>query len=702
MVWGLAQALPPLREELRLYEAAPKVDGSPSWTIQDPVKNAFVSIGWMEFELLLRWHLAESNAIIKRTNEETPLAVTAQEFEEFRKFLSARQLLAEHSFDHTNQLMEFYQKSRNSRTELILKNYLFFRIPLWHPQRWLAATLPWVNWIFERWVVYALILTGMAALYLTVQQLDVFAASFVDTLSPQGIAGYLAALFVTKSLHELAHAYTATRFGVRVAHMGVAFLVLWPVLYTDTGESWRIKNNIHRLSIASAGVVVELALAIMALFAWNWVQPGAFRDGLFFLSTTAWVLSLAINASPFMRFDGYFILSDFLDMPNLHERSAAMARMWIRNFLLGWNEPSPEDASPTRRRFLIAFSCATWLYRFTLFIAIAIAVYLFFFKVLGIFLFAVEIWWFILRPMMKEVGVWHERRVEIKRRNRVIALLIFGFLMTLGIYPWDRHINASAWSHSARAMVLYSPLPARIDNMPVRMGATEKGAPLFLLGNPDSDMRAAQAVVTQKALEKQLIGLMGVPDGEARRASLQRLWKVSRAQQNAEVNQTKRLRILSAMKGLVADIDPKLSPGVWVNPNQPLAVVFDPDHWMADAYVSQEERSRIALDNKVLFYGRINPLSPTTGRIVEIDTNRTVSLPNALMSSKYGGDIAVEADESGLTPKETLYRVRIALDTPPDQLQVSRGNVVIEAESHSIFVKIFKSLAVVVVRESSF
>lgn len=122
--------------------------------------------------------------------------------------------------------------------------------------------------------------------------------------------------------------------------------MLWPMLYTDTSESWRLRSPRHRLAISSAGISVEMALAGLSTLAWALLSDGPLRQAMLYLATTGWVLSLALNASPFMRFDGYFIASDLLDFPNLHERSGAIARAWLRRKLLGWKEPDPEPVTP--------------------------------------------------------------------------------------------------------------------------------------------------------------------------------------------------------------------------------------------------------------------------------------------------------------------------------------------------------------------
>ena len=137
----------------------------------------------------------------------------------------------------------------------------------------------------------------------------------------------------------------------------------------------------------------------------------------FLLATTTWVSTVLINASPFMRFDGYFLLSDFLQMPNLHARAFALARWDLRERLFALGEPAPEHF-PAARRGLILFAWATWIYRLVLFLGIAALVYHFFIKALGIFLFLVEIVWFIARPLWSEIGAWRQRGAAIGGSRR--------------------------------------------------------------------------------------------------------------------------------------------------------------------------------------------------------------------------------------------------------------------------------------------
>jgi len=462
----LSPRLPPLREDLRLHEAAPAKDGSPAWLIQDPVTNRFYRIGWLEFECLLRWPGAPAE-IAADIAASTPLAADQEQVEDFARFLERHHLLRL-TPARVKRLAAEASRPGWKHWRWWLHHYLFIRIPLvrperWLAERWLAAALPVVRPLFSTAGLTVIVLASLLGIILVARQWDSFTHGVIDSLTLAGLSGFLLALAISKTLHELGHALVATHYGVRVAHMGVALVVLWPMLYTDTSESWKLRSNRQRLAVSAAGISVELALAGLSTLAWALLDDGPLRQATLYLASTGWLLSLALNASPFMRFDGYFIVSDLLDFPNLHERSGAIARVWLRRTLLGLTDPDPEPLSARQRHALIAFALVTWVYRLVVFLGIAVAVYLFFFKVLGLFLFAVELVWFIFRPLWLEISVWRSRWGEVRANRRCwMRLLGFGGLALVTI-PWAFDISAPGLAHPLRQQTVFSPFPARVS-----------------------------------------------------------------------------------------------------------------------------------------------------------------------------------------------------------------------------------------------
>src|SRR6185295_12411710 len=155
-------------------------------------------------------------------------------------------------------------------------------------------------------LLYVMMVLGVFALYQVGTRWDDFTHSFPSLLTLQGLAYYFVVFTGAKLIHELGHAYMAKRFGVPVPTLGVAFLVFWPVLYTDTTLSWHL-NSKQRLRISFAGIWVETYVIILAALIWCATNNTVLQTICFITITVNWVASLLINASPFMRFDGYFI-----------------------------------------------------------------------------------------------------------------------------------------------------------------------------------------------------------------------------------------------------------------------------------------------------------------------------------------------------------------------------------------------------------
>jgi putative peptide zinc metalloprotease protein len=695
-------ALPRLREDLRLDNASANRDGSPSWMILDPARNRFYRIGWLEFELLARWDARDGQALLSRVRTETPLNPDASDLAALVLFLEHHQLLHAASARDTARLAGQHRLSDPGVWHHLLHGYLFFRIPLVRPQRFLETTLPYVSFLLRPTAVALIALAGVLGMVLAARQWDAFTTTLGASLTPSGLIGYLAALAVAKSVHELAHAYVATRYGVRVAHMGVAFVVLWPMLYTDTAESWKLSDPRQRLAIAGAGVGAEFALAALATLGWSIVPEGGLRDALFFIATTSWIISVGINASPFMRFDGYFLLADALDLPNLHERASALARAFLRRRLLGWNEPDPEFFPGRLRAFLIVFALVTWLVRLGVFVAIALAVYFLFFKLAGIVLLAVELWWFVARPVLAEMQVWHTRRAETTRRAKLGWFLFVVTMLVLLAVPWRHLIDGPAWARAASQHILYSPLPGRLLAAPPAEGSVAADAPLFLIDSPDLRSREGRARIAAETLASLLARLPGLPEEQQRRAVIAEQYARELAEATAQMAELERLEVRSPISGVLLDVDSALAEGTWVRPTQPLGIVIDPAAWVADVYVGERDLDRIRVGNRGRFFPRGDELAPIPGTVEEIDTTRTASIPTPALAVAHGGPIATGADTERLSPKAALYRVRLKLDRPPARASAMLGSGVIDGEPRSFLGEAMRYAAAILIRESGF
>lgn len=690
--------LSPLREDLRILEAAPETDGAPAWVIQDPVINRFYRIGWLEFECLLRWgnSAAALAADIART---TPLQAGPEQVMALSDFLGQHQLLRPGTAE-TDRLAARSAGSPWRQWRWWLHHYLFFRIPLVRPQNFLVKVSHHLQGLFRPATLWLLLLLSGLGMALVIRQWDVFSQAVVESISPQGLLGFAGALILAKTLHEFGHALVATHFGVRVAHMGVAFVVMWPMLYTDTSESWKLRSHHQRLAVSAAGILTELGLAALATLGWALSDSGWLHTACLYLATTSWVLSLALNASPFMRFDGYFILSDLLDFPNLHERSSALARTALRRTLLGFDEPWPEAFSDRRRRLLIVFAWMTWGYRLLVFLGIAVAVYLFFFKILGIFLFAVELAWFVVLPIFRELKVWWTRRKEVPVTRRHLMVIVICSALLLLAVPWKTGVRGPGVARAARQMIVYPPYPSVVGTIRTS-GRVEAGDLLAQLDAPDLRYQSLRNQARVQGLSAQLTGLQGQERGlDQASATVQRL-----GEQLAEVQATGeelgRLQLKAEFAGMWLDVNPQKQPGTWVNTREPLGIVVDPQHWLVDAYVGQDDIERLAPGAGAVFY-LDQSLEALRGTVVEIDTTHAARISYPMLATRHGGPIAIAAQSQELIPEDPRFRIRIELESAPTSLRETRGEVLIDGRRRSPLGEALRNLLAIVIRESGF
>lgn len=698
--------LSPIREDLRLYPGPRHLDGSPSWRILDPVRNAFFEIGWLEFELLARWRNHRSaEELVAQVARETSLAPTLDEARELIEFLTKNQLLVPASTAVRDELRRRLRASKRSWHEYLLHHYLFFRLPLFQPDAFLARTVGLVEPLFSRGFALLVLAVFGLDLYLLSRDWHSFSESFLRVFTAQGIVHYAIALTFAKVVHELGHAYAARRYGVRVPNMGIAFMVLWPFLYTDTGETWKLADRRKQLVIASAGVAAELALATFATLLWALSPEGAAKNVLFVLASSTWLMTLAINASPFMRFDGYFILSDALDFPNLHERGFACARWWLRRVFFGLEETLPEPAlSPRSRGWLIAFAFMTWIYRLVVFLGIALLIYHLFFKLLGVVLMAVEILWFIVRPIWFEVAYLWSRRKLIRLAWRPALSVIGVLLVGVWLMPVAREVSAPALIHAAQEQSVYAPFPGQVREVAVAPNqAVRKGDVLVRLEAKDLRVRSEQADVAVASARAELARMPASLQQQERQQVLEQRLAEALASRKAVDEEFASQQLTAANDGIVRELPRDLVLGRWVNPAQLLMRVVSEETPLIEAFVSEHQVSPLAAGQSVRFYPELPGMPVVRGKLVAVDRTPLKEVSRPLLASLHGGEILVSPkSRAPLLAQEAVYRVTIRPEEvlPKPTTMVVRGTVRIETDLRFVAENlVFRALSLVL-RES--
>jgi putative peptide zinc metalloprotease protein len=697
--------LPDLREEIALHPGPTALDGSPSWTLHDPARNQFYRLGWREFEMLSRWDSGSPANLIARLRRETTLDVEPEDVEEMAKFLSLHSLLASRSAEGTRLLLAKAARYRQHWAMWLLKNYLFLRVPLFRPDRWLDRVYPRLAWLFSPAFRNTVIGLALLALYLVARRWDAFVDTFTYLFSIEGAVYFAIALSAMKVVHEMGHALTAKRYGCRVPSMGIALLVLWPVLYTDVTETWKLVSRRERLAVGLAGVVAELGFAVFATLAWSFLPDGPVRGAAFILATSSWISTLLLNLSPFMRFDGYFVLSDWLEMPNLHGRAFAIARWWLREQLFGLGDPPPEELPAGRRRFLIVFSFATWLYRVSVFLGIAVLVYHFAIKAVGIAMGAVEVGYFLIRPVWMEMQALWKLRDRLRFNIRTLATLagLAGIVLLLAV-PWRSSIEAPALLRSAALEAVFAPADGgKVSAVRVTDGdLVAKGMPLVSLASPDLAYNLAQARSDVTLIEWQL-GIQSVaPTLLAKSLVAAHEYEAALATYRGLAAQVAKLEVKAPIAGKIVDLSEELRPGTWVAANERLLAIIQPDRAQIEAYVSEADLARIGVGTRAQFHPEAGWGAPSGAHVVRIERANARVLAEPYLASRFGGSVPVREMKGGeLVPESAVYRVMLEPDGMHEApARVLRGHVVLSGAPESLAARAWRRVVAVAIRES--
>ncbi|WP_085727540.1 HlyD family efflux transporter periplasmic adaptor subunit [Pseudomonas sp. R37(2017)] len=697
-------SLPGLRADLQLSPAAPALDGAPCWTLADPVQGRYFKLGSTAMRLLRHWSLGEPEQVLRAANREPGLALDGTDLEQLLAFLRSHDLIT--ALDPRQRASYCFKAAaqRQSLWQVLLHQYLFFRIPLWRPEGFLNRAWPWLERFGPRALRYGLPTVLGLGVFLVSRDWQRFIATFPHLFSLGGALAFGVALFFAKLCHELGHAFMAKRAGCRVQSMGVAFMVLLPMFYTDVSDAWRVNDRKARLLIGAGGVLAELLLACLALLAWSLLPDGPARTAAFMLASATWITTLVVNLNPFMRFDGYFLLSDFWQVDNLQGRAFALCRWRLREFLFGYGAAAPEPWSPTMQRRLLIWGYGSWLWRAALFFGIALAVYHLFFKVLGIFLMLVELVWFIFLPIMSEWRQWWSRR-EQAHGSRVLlsGLALLGLLLAL-IVPWRSAVEVPAMLEAGRVSTLHAPVAARIKTVNVRDGqSVAQGEVLIELESPDLDSRQAIARREIEIQQLQMRRQASRSETASDAAIVEQRLAEAVAEYRGLAAQRERLLLRAPFAGTVRDLLPQWTVGRWLSTREPLARVVE-EGVRLRGYLAEAELWRVSPGATGRFIAD-DPMHPSIAvQLSEIDTNGVAFVDQEALTSDHHGPIAVRRDQQQRAePVQAQYGARLTtLEPASTPVQPLRGVVVLQGSGESLLGVAWRRMAALGVRESGF
>ncbi len=699
-----APPFPRLRDDLAVDVI--EESGKPFATIvvTDPVRGSYFKLAWPECAVFLAWRQSKSMPELTVNLQRTfGLAQSPPEIEAVIEFGLANQLTKADREGGWHSYAQIRDRGKHGILGTIMHGYLFFRYPLVRPEPWLKRMLPWLAFVFRRSFWLGIGLALALGLYLAAHDWSSVVEAAGRAFELQSMALYGAALIGLKLCHELGHALTTVRYGCRVPSMGIAVMLGTPIFYTDTSDSWRLARRGERLWIVLAGVAAEAIVASIAILAWSFLEAGFLREACFALATTALVTSVMVNLNPCMRFDGYFALSDILDIANLQPRAFALGRWKLRERLFGLGKEPPEHLPRRMESILIRYAAITAIYRFFLFMGIAAIVYAVAGKTVGIFLAGFEIGYFIVKPILQELKAWWDLRAEIVVHRRSCVTAALAALALLGlVLPWQRSVEAPGMRTAAREEAIYLPFPSRLTGIEVSEGDRVRAGDLLFTAVDESLQSKLKRAVLQWRLQKFRASRMGASSEESElRAAIQ--GEVARAAADVAAirKQLVQLEVRAPFDGRIADLDTALSTGLWLNDRAPLAYVVSEGQSVVRGMVSDQDLARIAPGASAVFIPDDAAQAATNLRLDVIAPASDGSFVEPALANLNGGPIVANEVDGKLVAQDGMFEVSFATLAEPTP-HIVRGLVRIEARPTSPIASIWRQIARVLVREQSF
>jgi putative peptide zinc metalloprotease protein len=349
--------------------------GKSVWAVQDPLARRHYHLSEHEWSILQWLDGQTSLAEVRRRFEArfAPLRLGGEQLQGFLAMLADEGLLLVDAPNQAERLQSRRQREQRGRRAQALLNVLSIRLPGFNPERLLEWLYPPLAWLFSPLCVAVwLLLAAGTAVSLAVNWSEVTARlpGLAELAAPANWFWVLATLAVIKLLHELGHALAMRHFGGRCREMGLMLLVFTPSLYTNVSDSWMLESRWRRIAVAAAGMYVELMLATVATLVWWWTQPGLLNTLCLSTMLICSLGTVLLNGNPLMRFDGYYILADLVEVPNLAEQAGAWLRRTAARWLLGVELPEHPALNDAPRKLLAGYAIASTAYRWLLIVGV--------------------------------------------------------------------------------------------------------------------------------------------------------------------------------------------------------------------------------------------------------------------------------------------------------------------------------------------
>jgi putative peptide zinc metalloprotease protein len=500
---------------------AQKYEGRTYYVVKDPVSMRYYRLKDHEY-FLVRYMDGKSTLEDAQKAYETryrPDRLKLEELESFAQQLLTAGLAHNESPKAGKQLFDRRKKRLRSEWMQTLTNILYIKLPIFDPDRLLTRMVKYTRFIFTMPFFLLSVAVMLAAAGLVATHFETFRSKLPDYhefFSFKTVVYLWIALGCVKVIHEFGHGISCKRFGGEVHEMGALLLCFSPALYCNVSDAWTLPNKWHRIIISAAGIYVELIIAAIATFVWwNSATHPFVHNMSLSLMVVCSVSTVVFNANPLMRYDGYYVLADWLEIPNLRERSNRYLLNLFQEHCLGVEVPPEEYMALWRRILFVVFAIVSYVYRWVVTFTI-----LFFFnnflkpyklEIVGQLLTIASLASLLGWPLYRLGKNLHRRgRLPDMKRWRVIAttsvvaaiILVVCFVpLPIGRIRTHGVVETQPEAHTK----VYVKQSGRLEKLLVAAGQhVEKGDELAVFSNPKLDEDIQNARQEMDRLDREL------------------------------------------------------------------------------------------------------------------------------------------------------------------------------------------------------
>ena len=595
-------------------------------------------------------------------------ALTQEEVVQLLGQLNLSNLLLYDRADSQASLFERLKKRKSRELKALLMGFLSIKIPLFDPDRLLDRALPFIRIVFGPVGIalyLALVLMGLKAV---VDDSDRLFDQSSGLLAPGNLFLLYIGFLLSKSLHELCHAAACKMFGGEVHKLGVMLLFFAPMPYVDATSAWGFRKRSERVLVGAAGVVAELGFAACAALVWASTAPGTINALAYDVMFVASVSTIVFNLNPLLRFDGYHILVDVLDVPNLFQRSRDQLRYLAERYILRLSQAQP--AARTRREVILLplYGVSSLLYWVMLMVTIVVFIageYL----DLGVALAFILIFTSVVLPLFKFVRyLYNDPRLGFQRSQAVLisagaAGLVF---LLLALVPFPDRIRVMGVVEAEQSQQLHSETEGFLIELLAKPGSlVQAGQPLLRISNPDLrfDLQAAEMQREQLLTQK----IQAVSRASTDLSAIER--QLETVEQNLrDIRRREQAQLLVApIAGIWSASELDAGVGQWLGRGAAVGTIVNENAWRFVAVLPQVGGHVLGAQiTKAEIRLRGQEGTNLQALATSVMPFEQGVLPSRALGMSGGGELAVSpTDPQGVLATEPFFRIESQLQPDP-------------------------------------